>query len=267
MNWIYFPLYALLTNILWVIGVILLLMASEKSRNSKAFGNASLIFSIATLGLFIVLLWINLERPPMRTIGETRLWNSFFILVVGYIIYLRWGYVWLLFIILFLSDIFLVLNYLKPEAHEKTLMPALRSPWFIPHVLTYMLSYSILLVSAIVAAYGLFRIYFKEQNEKLIGLTDNLVYIGFSLLTLGLLFGALWAKEAWGNYWTWDPKETWAFLTWLCYLIYIHFRYFHPANVKTQFWSLSLIIVVLIVAWFGINYLPSAQNSVHVYAQ
>ena len=102
---------------------------------------------------------------------------------------------------------------------------------------------------------------------KTLQLADNLVYIGFSFLTLGLLFGALWAKEAWGHYWTWDPKETWAFLTWLAYLTYMHFRTYQPKKTRAPLWTLSLAFVVLLICWFGINYLPSAQNSVHVYSR
>jgi ABC-type transport system involved in cytochrome c biogenesis permease subunit len=97
-------------------------------------------------------------------------------------------------------------------------------------------------------------------------MADNLVYLGFALLTLGLLFGALWAKKAWGNYWTWDPKETWALLTWLGYLVYIHYRFHQPQKIIFPLWILSLAFLILLVAWFGINYLPSAQNSVHVYS-
>jgi ABC-type transport system involved in cytochrome c biogenesis permease subunit len=267
MNWIYFPLYALFTAGLYALGVVLLYVASDAKKIFKVLGNASLILGIGALSLFIALLWLNLGRPPMRTLGETRLWYSFFLIVIGYIIYLRWGYRWFLIIILFFACIFLLINYLHPEAHEKTLMPALQSPWFIPHVIVYILSYALLAISSLIGIYGLFFLWKKKPIDELIKLSDNLVYIGFSLLTLGLLFGALWAKEAWGNYWTWDPKETWAFLTWLVYLIYIHYRYFHPSKVKTQFWILSVIYIVLLVAWFGINYLPSAQNSVHVYAQ
>ena len=53
---------------------------------------------------------------------------------------------------------------------------------------------------------------------------DNLVYAGVAFLSIGMLLGSLWAKEAWGNYWSWDPKETWAVITWMGYLIYIHLR-------------------------------------------
>jgi ABC-type transport system involved in cytochrome c biogenesis permease subunit len=267
MNWIYFPLYALFTAGLYAIGIIFLYSASDKRKIFKPLGNLALILGIGIISLFILLLWLNLGRPPMRTLGETRLWYSFFLLLIAYLIYVRWGYRWFLVIILFFACISLLINYLHPEAHEKTLMPALQSPWFIPHVIVYILSYALLAVSSLIGIYGLYLVYAKKPANEMIKLTDNLVYIGFSLLTLGLLFGALWAKEAWGHYWTWDPKETWAFLTWLVYLIYIHYRYFHPSRVKAQFWILSVIYIVLLIAWFGINYLPSAQNSVHVYAQ
>ncbi|WP_218186024.1 cytochrome c biogenesis protein CcsA [Marinifilum fragile] len=85
-------------------------------------------------------------------------------------------------------------------------------------------------------------------------------------LTFGLLFGALWAKEAWGHYWTWDPKETWAFITWMGYLVYIHRRYQKPSKYVSALWILALAFVILLVCWFGVNYLPSAQFSVHTYS-
>ena len=132
-------------------------------------------------------------------------------------------------------------------------------------MVVYIFGYAFLGVSTLVALYGLYQHYFKVLDEKVLNLADNLVYLGFGFLTLGLLFGALWAKQAWGHYWTWDPKETWAFLTWLGYLVYIHLRYHQPKNVATSLWTLSLAFVVLLVAWFGINFLPSAQSSVHVY--
>ena len=163
--------------------------------------------------------------------------------------------------------LFLFINYLHPETYEKTLMPALQSPWFVPHVIVYILAYNLLFISSLVAVYGLYQFYKKKLEQSTLKLADNLVYIGFAFLTFGLLFGALWAKEAWGHYWTWDPKETWAFLTWLSYLIYLHFRIYQPKKVKAPLWTLSLAFIILMICWFGINYLPSAQNSVHVYSR
>ena len=96
---------------------------------------------------------------------------------------------------------------------------------------------------------------------------DQLVKIGYVFLTFGLLFGALWAKEAWGHYWTWDPKETWAFITWLGYLVYLHHKYNHKEKKPFQsFLIVGIAFILLLVCWFGVNYLPTAQMSVHTYS-
>ena len=107
----------------------------------------------------------------------------------------------------------------------------------------------------------------KTHQDANVEQSDNLVYIGLGFLTLGLIFGALWAKEAWGSYWTWDPKETWAFITWAVYLAYLHYRHHHPKKIKKQYWLLTLAFIVLLICWFGVNYLPTAQNSVHTYTR
>ena len=146
-------------------------------------------------------------------------------------------------------------------------MPALRSIWFVPHVIVYIISYALLAASSVVSLKALYTIYIKKKKVEVIALADNLVYIGFAFLTLGLLFGALWAKEAWGHYWTWDPKETWALLTWLVYLIYLHLRTFKTVNSTKAIWVLALAFIVLLICWFGVNYLPSAANSVHTYTE
>ncbi|MGK7395908.1 MAG: cytochrome c biogenesis protein [Candidatus Cyclobacteriaceae bacterium M3_2C_046] len=216
--------------------------------------------------LFIIQLWTSLGRPPLRTLGETRLWYAFFLPVIGLLLYIRWNLHWALTYSLLMSLLFLVINLLKPETHDQTLMPALQSGWFIPHVLVYIFAYAILAASAIVAVRGLFQHYYKKATINYLEKADILVYLGFAFLSLGLVFGALWAKEAWGHYWTWDPKETWALLTWLFYLVYIHLRYHRPQQKLAHSWVLALAFVVLLICWFGINYLQVGDNSVHTYS-
>lgn len=216
-------------------------------------------------GIFIVLLWVSLERPPMRTMGETRLWYSFFLVLVGYITYLKWKYKWVMVYSLLVAMVFVFINILKPEIHSKNLMPALQSIWFVPHVTAYILSYSILGAATIVGAKQLIN-YSDKEEDKLIEFTDNLVFIGFGLLMLAMLMGAVWAKAAWGHYWSWDPKETWAFITAATYLFYIHIRWNNGYR-KIALWVLPLAFLFLMITWKGVNYLPSAKNSVHVYAE
>lgn len=265
MTWINFPIYALIIASLWILS-ILMFSIGNKNKILTTLGSLFAILGIAVIMTFIISLWIKLERPPMRTLGETRLWYSFFLPVIGIVSFARWKYRWFLNYSLGLAILFLAINYLRPETYDKTLMPALQSPWFVPHVIVYIFSYALLAASSLVAVKGLYQRYFKEFESKTLDLADNLVYVGFSFLTLGLLFGALWAKEAWGHYWTWDPKETWAFLTWMIYLVYIHLRHHQPKRINSSLWILSLAFVVLLICWFGINYLPSAANSVHTYS-
>lgn len=261
-----FPLYAIITISIWVLGIILL-GVSNNNKTRRIFSLVLLLTGIIILAIFLTYLWVTLNRPPMRTLGETRLWYSLFLSMIGLIFYWRWKYYWFVIYSFSLSGLFLILNIYYPENFSHTLMPALNSPWFVPHVIVYIVAYALLGASSFVAIKQLFDNYLKKLKcNKTLQLADNLVYLGFSFLTMGLLFGALWAKEAWGHYWTWDPKETWAFLTWAVYLIYIHVRIKNSIKPQQSLWILAFAFLILLVAWFGVNYLPSAVNSVHTYS-
>ena len=261
-----FQITAIILICIWSIGTAGILLSQLKEK-FRRISEIIILTGIALMIVYIVQLWIGLERAPMRTLGETRLWYVLFMALIGIIIYYRWKYWWIIPYVLFLSVVFLIVNIIHPDNFDKTLMPALQSYWFVPHVIVYMISYALLGVSMLMSAWELLEIYRGRQSESILSRIDNVVYIGFAFLTFGLLFGALWAKEAWGHYWTWDPKETWAFITWMLYLLYIHFRIHNRNSSKKALWILSLAFVVLIICWFGINYLPSAQNSVHVYGR
>ncbi|MEE0236019.1 MAG: cytochrome c biogenesis protein CcsA [Bacteroidales bacterium] len=216
--------------------------------------------ALLVLGSFIALLWLELGRPPLRTMGETRLWYSFFALFAGLFTYLRWRYRWILSFSTVLATVFILINILRPEIHDQTLMPALQSPWFIPHVTVYMFSYSFLGCAFLLALVGLFT-----TKNNVMSAADTLVYIGMAFLTFGMLSGALWAKEAWGHYWNWDPKETWALITWLSYMLYIHLRLMGRCSRKTLCLLLIFSFLCLQMCWWGVNYLPTAADSVHIY--
>ena len=176
--------------------------------------------------------------------------------------YIRWGYRWIPAFSLAVATVFICLNLFRPEIHDESLMPALQSWWFIPHVTVYMFSYSLLGCAFILACVSLFR-----KTDEYLPAADTLVYIGLAFLSLGMLSGSLWAKQAWGTYWNWDPKETWAAITWCIYLIYIHLRLVRR-NAKRR--SLAALLIAgfigLQMCWWGVNYLPSAQGSQHVYS-
>lgn len=260
MNWDSFLYFAMIAVFCWMTGAIAAWKGTRKWLVYTASMSGLIIFFS-----FILLMWFSLERPPLRTMGETRLWYSFFLPLAGIITYCRWKYKWILTFSTLLSFIFICINIFRPEIHNKTLMPALQSPWFAPHVIIYMFAYAMLGAAAVMAVY-LLAFKKKEIIAKELELCDNLVYVGISFMTLGMLFGALWAKEAWGHYWSWDPKETWAAITWFSYLVYIHFRLGFFLKRRLALGLLLLSFIFLQMCWWGINYLPSTQgSSIHVY--
>ncbi|MBQ7509822.1 MAG: cytochrome c biogenesis protein CcsA [Prevotella sp.] len=261
MSWEQFMYFAIVAVLLWAVG------AWAAWREKTALAYTSTIIGLGAFFSFILMMWISLERPPLRTMGETRLWYSFFLPLAGIIVYSRWKYKWILSFSTLLALVFICINIFKPEIHSKTLMPALQSPWFAPHVIVYMLAYAVLGVATLMAVFLLVRKNLLTSHLSPLTSLDNLVYVGLAFMTIGMLFGALWAKEAWGHYWSWDPKETWAAITWFAYLVYVHYRQIPNHKPKLALWVLLISFVLLQMCWWGINYLPAAQgSSVHVYS-
>lgn len=265
MTWTLFPYFAIASVLLWAFGAI----SAWRDKSKGAF-----LFTVAGIALFFVFilgLWLTMKHPPLRTMGETRLWYSALLPVVGLGVYGRWHYRWILSFSTMLAAVFVCVNIFRPELHSQTLMPALQSPWFAPHVIVYMFSYAMMSSATLMALYFMVTQHSRRHQDSasvpsnLLLSIDNTVRVGLVFLTFGMLFGALWAKEAWGNYWSWDPKETWAAITWLSYIIYIHYRQM-PTH-RTLFAHLLLLVCfcLLQMCWWGINYLPSASGSVHTY--
>lgn len=142
-----------------------------------------------------------------------------------------------------------------------TLMPALRSLWFIPHIVLYMIAYSALalsLVFGILSVCGVRKDGFRTLSFKLFDTAS-------SLLLLGMICGAVWAKAAWGNWWTWDAKECWAGVTWLITLLGMHL----PHKMRRRY--IAMIVCIFLsfagmqMAWYGVESLPASRTSMHTY--
>lgn len=162
------------------------------------------------------------------------------------------AYVWLVAIVLALAFSFASLA----RINFGTLVPALRSFWFIPHLIAYMLAYSLLALSSVFGVVALFR----KNAEKLEVLSGQLLWTSSTLLLLGMLSGAVWAKFAWGDFWGWDPKECWAAATWLLTIAATHSR-----EAKGRLAFIILAFLAMQITWYGVNWLPSANMSMHNY--
>nr|YP_009330345.1 cytochrome c biogenesis protein CcsA [Lambia antarctica]ANN39070.1 cytochrome c biogenesis protein CcsA [Lambia antarctica] len=106
---------------------------------------------------------------------------------------------------------------------------------------------------------------FVKQSDQILDNLDNFSYriigLGFPLLTVGILSGAVWANEAWGSYWSWDPKETWALITWLIFAIYLHTRLIRQWSGFKSSVIASLGFIVVWICYLGVNLLGKGLHS------
>ena len=168
------------------------------------------------------------------------------------------------------------------------LVPSLQSNWLMMHVSMMMISYATLIVGSLFSLLYLAFVYVnKDQKElsietlssqnfnssrfskssklSLLETIDTWSYriigLGFPFLTIGIISGAVWANEAWGSYWSWDPKETWALITWLVFAIYLHSRLLKGWQGEKAAMLGSAGFFVIWICYLGVNFLGKGLHS------
>ena len=169
--WSYFNIITYLTTVLWLLGGGLIY---SKSKALRSVGIVAHLAATLLIGGFIVVLWQHLERPPLRTLAETRIWYAFFMGLIGYAIYLLYRQKWMLSYSAVMGIIFVGLTYTHPDTMNKALMPALQSVWFIPHVIVYIFAYAMLGMASLTAFYGIYRYKRGQEILSVFALTDQL---------------------------------------------------------------------------------------------
>ena len=161
----------------------------------------------------------------------------------------------------------LVMTYaaLQPmEIHD--LMPALRSAWFGVHIGSAVLSYSAFVLAGCVGLRYLLMTRKENADEHALAQMDyisyRLVAFGFLFLTVVILSGAIWAEQAWSSFWTWDPKEVWALITWIIYAVYLHLRLRMKRRGKAMAWFLVIAVPIVFFTFAGVNTL---MHGLHTY--
>ena len=140
-------------------------------------------------------------------------------------------------------------------------VPILRSSWLVLHVVLTFIGEAFFAVAFVTSLVWFFS---KDEKRKkaLDTLTYRAVMIGYPLFTTGaLIFGAIWAEQAWGRYWGWDPKEVWALVTWIAYSIYLHFRLRGKKYATLAHWSNVLGFALAMFTLFGVNLIFSGLHS------
>ncbi len=146
------------------------------------------------------------------------------------------------------------------------LVPALQSWWMKIHVPANFIGYGTFALAAMVASAYLLKSHgMLEDRLPSLEVLDDVMYkaisIGFAFFTIATILGALWAAEAWGGYWSWDPKETWALIVWLNYAAWLHMRLMSGLRGRPAAWWALVGLLVTTFAFLGVNMFLSGLHS------
>ena len=146
------------------------------------------------------------------------------------------------------------------DTRIQPLIPALKSNWLIVHVITCFLGYAAFFMASSLGIISLMKKDSAEIQASVRDMLEKSLKAGFILFTFGIITGSVWAHFAWGRYWGWDPKETWALITWFIYASAIHVRVI-DGSVSRRVAVITIIgLVSVLFTYFGVNYLPGLHS-------
>ncbi len=252
--------------------------ATEGPAPGSRVGNIAMTLTWLATGLLLVGLVLRglwAGRVPWGNMYEFSLAWTFGILAVFLVVSLRRDIRWLGLPVVFLAllSLGLAVTVLYTEAAQ--LVPALKSWWLVIHVASAIICGGAFTVAAAISGLYLWRER-AERKGRVTGMVaslpdasrlDTLAYrilaFAFPLWTFAVISGAIWAENAWGRYWGWDPKETWAFITWVIYAGYLHARSTAGWRGRRAAYISILGFVSFLINYFGVNIFV---NSLHSYA-
>jgi cytochrome c-type biogenesis protein CcsB len=251
---------------IWCYGIALVILIAAHLRKGgralQAIGVALAALGLAFQASGIVMRCMIAGRPPVTNMYESIIWVSFAVSFFGMIFFIRYRALIYLLAALPVTLIALLLVHQMPIAMPSSidpLVPVLRDNfWLTVHVLTITLSYA---AFALAMGFGHILLWRYARNPAAARADApmhfwlyRVLQLGVLLLAAGTILGGVWANYSWGRFWGWDPKETWALIALLCYILALHGRL---AGWWTQF-GLAVASVVcflaVLMAWYGVNF-------------
>ncbi len=247
---------------------------------------SSLIRTFLFIGNFFFFLtlflrWITEKYFPLSNLYESLIFLCWCISLISFFLEIKTGSRLITLIlspILFFLAAFSSLSLPIEMQKASPLVPSLQSNWLMMHVSMMMISYSFLIVGSLFSLLFLslqffstsilfqknFQNFFFQKTYLLESLdiwSYRVIGLGFPFLTIGIIAGAVWANEAWGSYWSWDPKETWALITWLFFASYLHARILKGWRGQKSALLAACGFFVLWVCYLGVNFLSKGLHS------
>ena len=232
-----------------------------KKREIKALNIALPILlgvSFLALTFGLALRWIISGNVPMSNGYESMLTVAWFVMLISILMQLRIRIVMVFGFLI--SGFFLLvshINQMDPAIGQ--MMPVLNSPLLSIHVSIIMMSYALLSLTFIC---GIMGICLRSHGEELQALSRIFLYPALTTMGFGIFIGAIWANVSWGNYWSWDSKETWALITFMIYAVVVHTQSL-PVFRKPLVYHIYITLAFLSIAmtYFGVNYFLTGMHS------
>lgn len=232
-----------------------------KKREIKALNIALPILlgvSFFALTFGLALRWIISGNIPMSNGYESMLTVAWFVMLISILMQLRIRIVMVFGFLI--SGFFLLvshINQMDPAIGQ--MMPVLNSPLLSIHVSIIMMSYALLSLTFIC---GIMGICLRSHGEELQALSRIFLYPALTTMGYGIFIGAIWANVSWGNYWSWDSKETWALITFMIYAVVVHTQSL-PVFRKPLVYHIYITLAFMSIAmtYFGVNYFLTGMHS------
>ena len=259
-----FPFATILFMVNLTLGFIALfytIYRMTKKREIKVLNIALPILlgvSFLTLTFGLALRWIISGNIPMSNGYESMLTVAWFVMLISILMQLRIRIVMVFGFLI--SGFFLLvshINQMDPAIGQ--MMPVLNSPLLSIHVSIIMMSYALLSLTFIC---GIMGICLRSHGEELQALSRIFLYPALTTMGFGIFIGAIWANVSWGNYWSWDSKETWALITFMIYAVVVHTQSL-PVFRKPLVYHIYITLAFLSIAmtYFGVNYFLTGMHS------
>jgi len=270
-NWMFLSSFAAFALAAAAYGLVAL---DKGGRALRLVATGLLVATFFLITALITQRWIEAGRPPFKSLYESLLLFVWCSAVLHIAVERFYRISWFGFMTS--GFMFLTCGYavIKTDAEIVNLPAALQSVWFVPHVVVYFFGYAAIFFAFVAALMHLWRPDQTLQLRRASGGTAEVTYAGFMhlailfgfvLLTAGLVIGAIWAKVAWGDYWVWDPKENWALVSWLLFVIYLHLRYTKGFEERNAAILTIIGFAAIVFTYLGMHLLPTAEQSAHVY--
>ena len=232
-----------------------------KKREIKALNIALPILlgvSFLALTFGLALRWIISGNIPMSNGYESMLTVAWFVMLISILMQLRIRIVMVFGFLI--SGFFLLvshINQMDPAIGQ--MMPVLNSPLLSIHVSIIMMSYALLSLTFIC---GIMGICMRSHGDELRDLSRFFLYPALTTMGFGIFIGAIWANVSWGNYWSWDSKETWALITFMIYAVVVHTQSL-PVFRKPLVYHIYITLAFMSIAmtYFGVNYFLTGMHS------